>query len=160
MTWMRSKDFNKETLVTFALCGFFNRVYRSYPMPHLLEGLKMSGDDQFVWSMALIGSTTICGGVQGRGLLGLSGSVLSVWGVLRLLWPLDLRFWTRNLSPSSKLASLSNRNGPDRASVHGHRFADRFNAHVPADAFSLVSVASTCDGRRLGNVSSVKLFFH
>ena len=154
MTWMGSKAFNKETLVTFALYGCLNRFYRSHPMPHLLEGLKMSGDDQFVCSMALIGSTTLCGDVQEGGLLGLPGSVLSVWDVLRLLWSLDLRFWTRNLYPASKLASLSNRNEPDRASVHRHRFADRFNAYAPADAFSLVSVASTriCDGRRLGNV--------
>ena len=42
ITWMGSKAFNKETLVTFALYGFFNRVYRSHPMPHLLEGFKMS----------------------------------------------------------------------------------------------------------------------
>ena len=154
MTWMGSKAFNKETLVTFALYGFFNRVYRSHPMPHLLEGLKMSGmiSSSAQWLLSAV--LPICDDVQGGGLLGLPGSVLSVWGVLRLFWSLDLRFWTRNLYPASKLASLSNRNEPDRASVHGHRFADRFNAHVPADAFSLVSVASTriCDGRRLGNV--------
>ncbi len=42
MNWLGSKALNKETLVSFALYGFFNRVYRSHPMPHLLEGFKMS----------------------------------------------------------------------------------------------------------------------
>ena len=37
-----TKAFGKETLVAFSLYGFFNRVYRNHPMPHLLEGFKMS----------------------------------------------------------------------------------------------------------------------
>ena len=37
-----TKAFSKETLVAFSLYGFFNRVYRNHPMPHLLEGFKMS----------------------------------------------------------------------------------------------------------------------
>jgi len=37
-----TKALNKETLVAFSLYGFFNRVYRNHPMPHVLEGFKMS----------------------------------------------------------------------------------------------------------------------
>ena len=35
--------FDKETLGAFSLFYWFNRVYRSHPMPHQLEGMKAAG---------------------------------------------------------------------------------------------------------------------
>lgn len=37
-----TRSLGKNTLTAFALYGFFNRTYRSHPMPHILEGIKMS----------------------------------------------------------------------------------------------------------------------
>ena len=37
-----TKRLGKGPLAAFALYGFFNRAYRSHPMPHILEGVKMA----------------------------------------------------------------------------------------------------------------------
>ena len=37
--------FDKPTLGVFSLFYWFNRVYRSHPMPHQLEAMKMAGSD-------------------------------------------------------------------------------------------------------------------
>jgi hypothetical protein len=37
--------FDRETLGAFSLFYGFNRVYRSHPMPHQLEGMKLAGND-------------------------------------------------------------------------------------------------------------------
>lgn len=37
--------FDRQTLGAFSLFYGFNRVYRSHPMPHQLEGMKMAGGD-------------------------------------------------------------------------------------------------------------------
>ena len=36
----------KASLSTFALFSFFNRAYRSHPMPHILEGVKMASSSK------------------------------------------------------------------------------------------------------------------
>jgi hypothetical protein len=41
--WFGTRGLGKETLAVFALYSFFNRAYRSHPMPHQLEGYKMAG---------------------------------------------------------------------------------------------------------------------
>lgn len=40
-----SGPFDQQTLGAFSLFYWFNRVYRSHPMPHQLEGMKMAGSD-------------------------------------------------------------------------------------------------------------------
>ena len=40
-----ANEFDRQTLGVFSLFFWFNRVYRSHPMPHQLEGLKSAGAD-------------------------------------------------------------------------------------------------------------------
>lgn len=37
--------FDRQTLGVFSMFYWFNRVYRSHPMPHIMEGMKMAGTD-------------------------------------------------------------------------------------------------------------------
>ncbi len=37
--------FDRQTLGAFSVFYWFNRVYRSHPMPHQLEGMKLAGSD-------------------------------------------------------------------------------------------------------------------
>lgn len=42
MAGIGTRDLGKEQLAAFAFYSFFNRIYRSHPMPHILEGIKMT----------------------------------------------------------------------------------------------------------------------
>ena len=41
-----TKRLGQGQLTAFALYGFFNRAYRSHPMPHILEGVKMASSSK------------------------------------------------------------------------------------------------------------------
>ncbi|MBD3184824.1 hypothetical protein GF312_21255 [Candidatus Poribacteria bacterium] len=42
ITALGSQRIGKNSLTAFAMYSFFNRTYRSHPMPHMLEGMKMT----------------------------------------------------------------------------------------------------------------------
>ena len=56
-----SRAFNGDNLTVFALYFWFNRAYRSHPMPHQLESFKLaeqSGAEYRSWSKAIAGLGT------------------------------------------------------------------------------------------------------
>src|SRR5205807_6356405 len=57
---MGPQNVPRSALGAFALCWGFNRAYRSHPMPHQMEGMKLAQITEiparaFFWSMLLAG---------------------------------------------------------------------------------------------------------
>jgi hypothetical protein len=44
LSMVSNKVFDDQTLGSFSLFYWFNRVYRSHPMPHQMEGMKLAGN--------------------------------------------------------------------------------------------------------------------
>ncbi len=70
------KAFSVETRTVFALYFWFNRAYRSHPMPHQLEGYKLaeqSKSDYKKWTKAMLG-------------LSVAAIFISFWVILQLMY--------------------------------------------------------------------------
>ncbi len=71
-----SNAFNVDTRTVFALFFWFNRAYRSHPMPHQLESFKLAeqtGADYRKWSRALL-------------FLGGAAVFIAFWAILHLMY--------------------------------------------------------------------------
>ena len=71
-----SKAFNADTLTVFGLYFWFNRAYRSHPMPNQLEGYKLaeqSQTDYKKWNKAMLG-------------LGAVAVFVAFWAILHLMY--------------------------------------------------------------------------
>ena len=71
-----SKAFDAQNLTVFGLFFWFNRAYRSHPMPHQLEALKLAEQtktDYRKWTAALLG-------------LGAFATFVAFWAVLHLMY--------------------------------------------------------------------------
>ncbi len=71
-----SKAFDMDTRTVFALFFWFNRAYRSHPMPHQLEAFKLaeqSRTDYRKWSKALL-------------FLGSAAIFIAFWAILQLMY--------------------------------------------------------------------------
>ncbi|HLK57707.1 MAG TPA: DUF6785 family protein [Chthonomonadaceae bacterium] len=69
-------NFDADNLTVFALFFWFNRAYRSHPMPHQLEGFKLaeqSRTEYRKWSMAML-------------ILGSIAVFVAFWAILHLMY--------------------------------------------------------------------------
>lgn len=71
-----SKAFDAQNLTVFALFFWFNRAYRSHPMPHMLEGYKLAEQTRSEyrkWTAAML-------------LLGMFAVFVAFWVILHLMY--------------------------------------------------------------------------
>lgn len=71
-----SRAFDAQNLTVFALFFWFNRAYRSHPMPHMLEGLKLAEQTRTSyrkWTLAML-------------FLGGFAVFVAFWAVLHLMY--------------------------------------------------------------------------